>query len=306
LIAKELSQSFYHLPEAWDRFWFRAAPTRRASVFRFAVGTVAAIHFLSFFAWVPQWLCGDGWFDLETGRYLIGVGLPDTGSQYRWSPLFVATQPWAGYVVCGTGLLASIAMVLGMGTRVAPLVAWLCMLTIHHRAPWLSMPGEILLTAGLFYLLIDTGRTTWTVRPGFDDSTERISANLAVRCGQIHLLIWLIFSAISMFQYNVWWNGSAVSVLSQQVNGWLGEIASSSYFGQFCTMAIPCLQLAGAFFLARRSTLALGLLCLSTFAASVALLAGDWLYSLALIAMGTVFISAPSSTPCSTAERTST
>jgi hypothetical protein len=306
LIAKELSQSFFELPRAWDRFWFRAVPTRRASVFRVAVGAAATIHFLSFFAWVPQWLSGDGWFDLETGRYLIGVGLADTGSQYRWSPLFVATQPAAGYVVCILGLLASIAAVLGLGARIAPLVAWLCMLTIHHRAPWLSMPGEILLTAGLFYLLIDTGRSSWTVRPGFDDSTERISANLAVRCGQIHLLIWLVFSAISMFQYNVWWNGSAVSVLSEQINGLLGKISSDSSFGQFCTIVIPGMQLAGAFFLARPGAIALGLVCLATFATAVALLAGDWLYSLTLIAMGTVFISELSSAPCSTAERTST
>lgn len=296
MIAKELSQSFFEFPKAFDRFWFRAAPTRRASVFRVAVCATAAIHFLSFLTWVPLWLCGDGWFDLETGRYLIGVGLADTGSQYRWSPLFVATQPAAGYVVCIFGLLASIAAVLGLGARLAPLVAWLCLLTIHHRAPWLSMPGEILLTAGLFYLLIDTGRTAWTLRPGFDDSTQRISANLAVRCGQTHLLMWLIFSAISMFQYNVWWNGSAISVLSQQVIGWLGEVPVESHFGQFCTTAIPSLLIAGAFFLPQRGTLFLGRLCLATFAISVVLLTGDWLYGLTLIAMSTVFISESDST----------
>lgn len=288
-------QSFYQLPQIWDRFWFHVAATRRASVYRVALCAIAVLHFISFLTWVPQWLSGDGWFDLETGRYLIGEGLSDTGSQYRWSPLFVATQPIAGYAVCALGMLASLAGVFGIGSRLPPLIAWVCMLTIHHRAPWLSMPGEILLTAGLFYLIIDTGRTAWSLRPGFDDATERISANLVLRCGQTHLLIWLFFSAVSMYQYNVWWNGNAVSLLSQQINSWLGEIPGTSYFGQFCTMAIPILQLAAVFFLTRRNSLAIGWVCLALFAASVVLLAGDWLYGLVLMAMGTAFLHAPDS-----------
>jgi hypothetical protein len=289
LTVRELSQSFFQLPESWERFWFGLAPSRAVSTFRVALCTVAAFHFLLFLTWVPAWLSGDGWFDVATGRYVIGDGVPDTGSFYRWSPLFNATHPGAAYAVCGIGLAASVAAMLGVGSRWGPLVAWLCMLTIHHRAPWLSMPGEILLTAGLFYLLIDPGRTAWTLRPGFDDAAERVSANLALRCSQIHLLIWLVFSVISMLQYAVWWNGSAVSLLSEQIDGWLGEIPSSSHFGQYCTLAILALQIAAAFFLTRRDFRVIGLVCLAGFAALVAVLAGDGLYGLVLLAMGTAF-----------------
>ncbi len=290
MTARELSQACYQFPEAWDRFWFGIATSRAVSRYRVAIGLVAALHFGLFFTWVPDWLSGDGWFDLETGRYLIGEGLPDTGSFYRWSPLFLATSPAAAYAVCATGLLASLGLVLGLGARVAPWIAWMCMLTIHHRAPWLSLPGEILMTAGLFYLLIDPGRTVWTFLPGFDDSAERRTANLMLRCGQVHLLIWLVFSVMSMSQYSVWWNGRAVSLLSEQMSSWIGVISSTSYLGQLLTLAIPALQIAAVLFLTRSETRVIGLACLALFAGSVAVFGGDPFYGMALMAMGTVFL----------------
>jgi hypothetical protein len=278
------------VPAAWDRFWFSAISTRAVSTWRVAVAIVALLHFLSFLTWVPQWLAGDGWFDLETGRYLIGEGLPDTGSQYRWSPLFALTQPAAGYAVCIVGLLASVSLVLGIGSRITPAMCWLCLLTIHHRAPWLSTPGEILLAAGLFYLILDPGRTAWSIKPGFDDGSQRVSAQVALRCGQIHLLMWLLFSLLSMLQHPVWWNGSAVALMSEQVDGWLGAIPRTSYFGQALTLIILGLQIATLFLLTRQSTLSLGLLCLACFAFIVAIFAGDGMYAMTLLAMGVAFL----------------
>lgn len=298
MILSELSKSFFQVPMAWDRFWFSPASTRGAALFRFALAAVAVVHFAVFASWVPQWLSGDGWFDLESARYIIGEGLPDTGSQYRWSILFRATQPWVGFAVCSVGMLASVAALLGLGNRIPLMVAWICMLTIHHRAPWLSMPGEILLTAGLFYAMIDPGRTAWTLRPGFDDGTERISANLLLRCGQIHLLLWLVFSVASMLQYSIWWNGNAVPLLSRQTASLVGALPDSSYLGQAWTLAILALQIGAAFLLTQRSTVAVGMLCLAGFALLVAAVAGDWLYGLTLLAMGTCFVPIPrSSTP---------
>lgn len=289
-MINEFAKSLFQVPAAWDRYWFTAAPSRAVSMLRVAIAFVAVLHFVSFFTWVPQWLSGDGWFDMNMGRFIIGEGEPDRGSVYRWSILFWAPQPWVGFLVCAIGLVSSLAALLGLGARVAPLVAWACMLTIHHRAPWLSMPGEILLTASLFYLIIDPGRTQWTLRPGLDDAKERITANLALRCSQIHLLIWLMFSWISMLQYAVWWNGSAVSLLSRQIESWYGQIPENSQFGQASTLAILSLQIGAIFFLMHRSLAAVGLICLIGFAGTVAIFAGDWLYALTLIAMGTSFL----------------
>jgi hypothetical protein len=186
--------------------------------------------------------------------------------------------------------MSSIAACLGVGTRLALLIAWICLLMIHHRAPWLTMPGEFLLIAGLFYCIIDPGRVAWTLQPGWDDRVERTGANLALRCCQVHLIIWLLFSVTSMLQYSVWWNGSAVPLLSRQISSIFGPLADSSYFGQACTLALLGLQFGAAFFLVHPRIVALGLICLALFAGAVALLAGDWLYASVLIAMGMSFL----------------
>jgi len=237
-MIRELLASILSLPAAWDRFWFTPRGTGSIARVRIAIGVLAAIQFLSFLTWVPQWLSGDGWYNLETGLYMIGDGIPDMGSQYRWSFLYRAVQPGAAMTVCILGLLASIATTCGMGSRWAPLLAWGCMLTIHQRAPWLSLPGEFLIAAGLLYCGIDTGRTAWSIKPGWEDGACRVSANVALRCIQVHFLMWLLFSITSMLQYAVWWNGTAVPLLTEQIANWFGPLDRTGGFGQFLTHAM--------------------------------------------------------------------
>jgi hypothetical protein len=221
---------------------------------------------------------------------LIGDGLPDTGSQYRWSPLFRATQPMAALAVCIVGFVASIATCLGIGARFAPFVAWLSLMTIHQRAPWLSMPGELLIAAGLFYLIIDTGRTVWSAVPARDDGVSRVTANLALRSVQVHFLLWLMFSMASMLQYNAWWNGTAVSLMSEQIQGLSGPIPRTSPWGQMLTHGMMFLQGVALLTLPRPTTVGIGVIAAILFALCVAIFAGDWMYALAILAMVVSFV----------------
>jgi hypothetical protein len=293
-MVRDLVLSARKFPLAWDHFWFSPLSTRVVARVRIAIGVAAAFHFFMFLFWVPQWLSGDGWFNLETGRYLIGEGIPGTGSQYRWSLLFRATHPGAALAVCVVGLLTSIATATGIGSRIAPLMAWVCLITIHHRAPWLSMPGELLLAAGLLYLVIDTGRTAWSILPKRDDVAQRVSANLAWRCIQIHFLLWMMFSITSMLQYGIWWNGTAVAVLSEQFNGWMGVIPTASRWGQAIAHAMIIFQVVALLTLGRASTVSVGLVATWMFAVCVAIFAGDWLYALTILAMSVSFVPFPS------------
>ena len=188
---------------AWNRFWFEPRQGSHLGTTRIVIGCMALLHFASTWFWAPQWLSAQGWFDLETGRYFIGEGLPYMGSEYRWSWLYRWSSPAAVYAACGLGTLASAATLLGIGSRVAPASAWIAMMTLHHRAPWLATPSELLLAAGLFYLIIDTGRTQFSIRPARCDasSSPRASVTLATRCIQVHFVLWLTLCIASMLQH---------------------------------------------------------------------------------------------------------
>jgi hypothetical protein len=250
-----------------------------------------AFQFVSYLLWVPQWLSGDGWLGSQAGRYLIGQGMPDTGSQYRWSILYFLTSPLAGQAVCVIGFLASVLMFLGLGHRIAPILAWACMMMVHHRAPWLTMPSEILMSAGLFYLAIEPGGSLLP-KPSLKGSADRYSvlANIALRCLQIHWILWVGLSLASMLQQPVWWTGEAIGLLSEQGSGWLGKITRDAGLGQCISLVFLMLHALSLVCLCNQRLRSLGVVFTILLGMGYIFLTGDLLLGLIAGAYAMAFV----------------
>ena len=287
--------SFAHglkqLPETWNEFWFSPVTLGTMDRVRQLFGLTIAFQFVSYLFWVPQWLSGDGWLGSQAGRYLIGQGMPDTGSQYRWSILYWLTSPMAGQAVCVIGFLASVLMFLGIGHRSAPILAWACMMMVHHRAPWLTMPSELLMSAALFYLAIEPGASLLLKR-SHKESADRCSvlANIALRCLQIHWVLWVGLSLASMLQQPVWWNGEALGLLSEQGSGWFGKVSRSSELGQCIGLAFLMLHPLSLLCLCNRRFRSLGVLFTILLGMGYILLTGDLLLGLIAGAYALAFV----------------
>lgn len=287
--------SFAHglkqLPETWNEFWFSPVTLGTMDRVRQLFGLTIAFQFVSYLFWVPQWLSGDGWLGSQAGRYLIGQGMPDTGSQYRWSILYWLTSPMAGQAVCVIGFLASVLMFLGIGHRGAPILAWACMMMVHHRAPWLTMPSEVLMSAALFYLAIEPGASLLLKR-SHKESADRCSvlANIALRCLQIHWVLWVGLSLASMLQQPVWWNGEALGLLSEQGSGWFGKVSRSSELGQCIGLAFLMLHPLSLVCLCNRRFRSLGVLFTILLGMGYILLTGDLLLGLIAGAYALAFV----------------
>ena len=287
--------SFAHglkqLPETWNEFWFSPVTLGTMDRVRQLFGLTIAFQFVSYLFWVPQWLSGDGWLGSQAGRYLIGQGMPDTGSQYRWSILYWLTSPMAGQAVCVIGFLASVLMFLGIGHRGAPILAWACMMMVHHRAPWLTMPSELLMSAALFYLAIEPGASLLLKR-SHKESADRCSvlANIALRCLQIHWVLWVGLSLASMLQQPVWWNGEALGLLSEQGSGWFGKVSRSSELGQCIGLAFLMLHPLSLLCLCNRRFRSLGVLFTILLGMGYILLTGDLLLGLIAGAYALAFV----------------
>jgi hypothetical protein len=287
--------SFTHglkqLPETWNEFWFSSVTLGTMDRVRQLFALVIAFQFVFYLFWVPQWLSGDGWLGSQAGRYLIGQGMPDTGSQYRWSILYWLTSPLAGQAVCVIGFLASVLMFLGIGHRSAPILAWACMMMVHHRAPWLTMPSELLMSAALFYLAIEPGASLLRKR-SHKESADRCSvlANIALRCLQIHWVLWVGLSLASMLQQPVWWNGEALGLLSEQGSGWFGKVSRSSELGQCIGLAFLMLHPLSLLCLCNRRFRSLGVLFTILLGMGYILLTGDLLLGLIAGAYALAFV----------------
>ena len=169
----------------WNGFWFTARAPIQISIVRIAIGILTWIVFWQYLMSGSDLFGSSGWFNPDAGRYLIGDGVDGTGSLFRWSPLYrmPSLSPW----VAVFGLLASLAMTLGLGARLAPLIAWLALGVFHHRAPVLTLLAEPLLLSALAYLIIEPGRLKWTIKPGLSSGEDRVSANLSIQLIRCHL-----------------------------------------------------------------------------------------------------------------------
>lgn len=294
-MARTELASFVHglrqLPGTWNEFWFSGVSLSAMARVRQFFALTIAFQFLSYLFWVPQWLSGDGWLGSQAGRYLIGQGMPDTGSQYRWSILYLLTSPLAGQAVSVIGILSSVLMFLGIGRRFAPILAWACMMMVHHRAPWLTMPSEILMSAGLFYLAIEPGESR-LLKGAIKESADRYSvlANIGLRCLQIHWVLWVGLSLASMLQQPVWWSGEAIGLLSEQGSGWLGKISRSAGLGQCIGLVFLMLQALSLVCLCNRTLRSLGIVFTILLGMGYILLTGDLLLGLVAGAYAMAFV----------------
>lgn len=288
-----LPNSLRGLLRTWDRFWF--TPATKLSLHRVcrAFAILTAILLVSDIFWVPQWLSDDGWYGINAGRYFIGDGRPDTGSQYRWSILYLLGLPWVSQGICVVGAIASVLLFFGLAGRWASLIAWACLMMIHHRAPWLSVPGEVLSIAGLAYLSLDSGRSTAFWKPAKAQELERtqsVLANISLRCLQIHWFLWVGLSLANMLQNSTWWDGSALEVLGQQGTSWFGKLPLGSWTSQIVGFLVILLHVASAVCLSNRSLRSLGVLLTFLLGTSYVLLTADWILGLAAVCYALAFV----------------
>jgi hypothetical protein len=165
------------------------------------------------------------------------------------------------------------------------------MMMVHHRAPWLTMPSELLMSAALFYLAIEPGASLLLKR-SHKESADRCSvlANIALRCLQIHWILWVGLSLASMLQQPVWWNGEALGLLSEQGSGWFGKVSRSSELGQCIGLAFLMLHPLSLVCLCNRRFRSLGVLFTILLGMGYILLTGDLLLGLIAGAYALAFV----------------
>jgi hypothetical protein len=268
----------------WQQFWFSPRTPTWISALRVAIGLLTTLQFIHYYFIAMNWFGATGWFNPDVGRYLIGDGVDDTGSIYRWSLLF-AFPNWNS-IVAGIGTLAGIAMMAGMGSRASPLLAWLALAMFHHRAPFLVSVHEPLLSAMLAYLVVDPGKLDWSIRPGFQSGPARLSSNIALQLIRCHFGIWVAFSLASMLASPLWWNGEAAWLLMQSGQGWLTLQDGWQFVGQAFTHVVIAAQVAILVTLLLGNLRWLGRWFLYVFLACILFLLGDWMYAAILMTAG--------------------
>jgi Vitamin K-dependent gamma-carboxylase len=130
-----------------------------------------------------------------------------------WSIWLHVTDPFWMYVIQTIFVIASICMVLGLGTRVAIPIVWFANLSYIHRNPFILFGVDTMMNVLLLYLMIGPSGVALSLDrllTGRKEIRPLVSAGFAYRLLQIHLSIIYFISGVSKLLGHSWWNGMAV------------------------------------------------------------------------------------------------
>ena len=130
-----------------------------------------------------------------------------------WSIWLHVTDPFWMNVVQTIFVIATVCMVLGLGTRVAIPIVWFANLSYVHRNPFILFGVDTMMIVLLLYLMIGpSGQALSLDRllTGRKEIRPLVSAGFTYRLLQIHLSIIYFVSGIAKLLGPSWWNGMAV------------------------------------------------------------------------------------------------
>ena len=190
------------LAERWERFWFAPTSTATLAVFRVAYGVVLL-------AWTAAIAPTAGSFFSRTG-----VLPSQPGSGMRWGVLDWFGSDAAVYLVVALLGAAAICIAVGYRTRLASVVAFVGLIALIRRNPFVFNSGDALLrNIALFMVLAPSGAAfsvdRWrAARENFWHSPGR--APWALRLVQVQISMVYLFTVWAKLRGERWLGGTAV------------------------------------------------------------------------------------------------
>jgi hypothetical protein len=199
-----MSGPFAQLEAGWNRFWFAPQETSTLALFRIGFGLVATFWTLSLLPNLFVFFGPDG----------IMAAYPQEGPG-AWGVLAVSSSKPFVVLVFAATLLGSLALTVGLRTRLAAVVVFLGILAFERRNPLVGNSGDELIgNLALFCALAPCGVALSLDRlraasGRFWEFPAR--APWALRLIQIQLSVVYLSAVWQKVQGELWRNGTAVS-----------------------------------------------------------------------------------------------
>lgn len=187
----------------WDRFWFSPASVATLAVLRIAFGSIM-------FAWAiavaPDVLSFFSSHGVLPQHPPVGV---------KWGLLALFGSDTAVVAVIALLLVSSVCLTLGYRTRIAAICAWIALMSLTRRDPFVFNSGDALLrNIALFLALAPAGEALsldrWrTARASFWTFPTR--APWPLRLVQVQISMVYLFTVWAKARGERWFGGTAVS-----------------------------------------------------------------------------------------------
>lgn len=267
------------IADAWDRFWFAPGAVRPLAVVRILTGMLGLLLAWSYADDLLVWFGPDGTIPRDVAavwRPPWGVSLYDA-----------ATTVTAVRGLFWLTIAAFVALAVGLGSRLAAVLAAVLWASLLHRGPMLAGPADDCLAVLLWCLAVGPC--------GGDLSVDRLLAGrgrpapsrwarLSLGLLQVYASAITLAALLAQLKGDAWWNGTAAWWLASRAGAIDLRTAylSSEYLMNLVTHAIVAFEIlfaAGIWFWATRRTVARVALVAWPL---IGLLAGEPLWGLAM------------------------
>jgi hypothetical protein len=190
---------------AWNRFWFEPVETSSFVLFRLAFGLVAVGYTISLAPALFAFYSDDG----------ILPAQPTYKGTLAWGLLGWFPSDGAVLLFYFLLLISSIALLVGLQTRVAALVFFVCLISFGRRNPWVLNSGDLLVQVLAFYMLfmpagLAVSVDRWLKEPGGLWAFPA-RAIWPLRLVQVQVSILYIAAVWAKVRGQTWNDGTAVS-----------------------------------------------------------------------------------------------
>jgi hypothetical protein len=192
---------------AWLDFWFRPASPRPLAVVRMLTGLLGLLLAGSYAADLQRWFGPDGMLP------------PDAVAAWSqrtvWSLFALATTPAVLWALYGVLLVALLAVMVGIASQAACVVAAVLWAGLLQRGPMLAGPADDCVAVLLWCLAVGPCGAHWSFdrrlrdrrgeAPAADSPWARVSLGLL----RVHASAITVAVLLAQLKGDVWWDGTA-------------------------------------------------------------------------------------------------
>ncbi len=299
---------------AWNRFVFHPADPTPLGVVRVGVGALATWSLFVYGLDLHSYLGSSGWSNPATVRHFADFFNPASWSLWLLVPDSLLRPAWVGAMV------VSILFTLGLWSRATAVLAWVVFVSTVRRSPVSVYGFDQIISTWLLYLAatgasgqsvsldrylarlkrtrVEVARRSktgpWTAPSGVPEPT--VSANIALRLIECHLVLIYGMAALAKFQGPAWWTGDAFwrTIAAGEFRLFdLTWLAAYPRFMEFCTHAALALELSYPILVWIGPLRPMMMALIVAMHAGIGLTLGLTEFSLAMVAGNVAFASGP-------------
>lgn len=182
---------------------------RSLAIFRIALGLLIIGDLLYRWSTLTEMLTGEGFYDGQLSREYYRTELGENWFQYVWSLYWISDSPEFAMALFAVAAVAAVLLVVGKWTRLATVVSWLLIVSLHVRNPLITTSGDFVFKMILFWSMFLPLGKRWSLDSRKQSTKGESHFSIASIAFIVQLFIIYFFPGIAKWN-DIWLSGDAM------------------------------------------------------------------------------------------------